>query len=343
MYNLINQIIGFFSRDMAIDLGTANTLIYVKKCGIVLNEPSTVVMDKGGERVLAVGREAKEMFGKTPKDVKAIRPMKDGVIADFTVTNKMIKHFINKVHDRKTFIRPKMVIGVPTGITQVEKRAVIDSAVESGAREVHLIEEPMAAAIGAGLPIWKPMGNMVVDIGGGTTEVAIISHYSTAYGESLRVAGDEMDEAIVRYMRKNYNLEVGVFQAEHVKMAIGSAFPLPRKLEMEIKGRDLVKGTPASRLVDDSVIREALKEPIQAIIDVTRRALEKVPPEMAADIYDRGVVLAGGGALIKGLDLLLHEETGLKFIIAEDPLKVVVRGAGMVLDNFAEFKKVCIN
>lgn len=343
MFKILDYIIGFFSRDMAIDLGTANTLIYVKKCGIALNEPSTVVLTSDGGTVIAVGKEAKEMFGKTPKDIRAIRPMKDGVIADFDVTNKMIKYFINKVHDRGSFVRPLMVIGVPTGITQVEKRAVIDSALESGARQVHLIEEPMAAAIGAGLPIHKPMGNMVVDIGGGTTEVAIISHFSTAYGESLRVAGDEMDEAIVRYIRKNFNLEIGSFHAEQIKMRIGSAYPLPEKLEMTVKGRDLLKGVPTSRVLDDSAIREALREPIQAIVDVTKRALEKIPPEMASDIYDHGVVLAGGGALIKGLDKLLHEETGLKIIIAEDPLRVVVKGAGMVLDNFAELKRVCIN
>ena len=343
MFKILDYIIGFFSRDMAIDLGTANTLIYVKKCGIVLNEPSTVVLTSDGGKVIAVGKEAKEMFGKTPKEIRAIRPMKDGVIADFDVTNKMIKYFINRVHDRGSFVRPHMVIGVPTGITQVEKRAVIDSALESGARQVHLIEEPMAAAIGAGLPIHKPMGNMVVDIGGGTTEVAIISHFSTAYGESLRVAGDEMDEAIVRYIRKNYSLEIGSFHAEQIKMRIGSAYPLPEKLEMTVKGRDLLKGVPTSRVLDDSVIREALREPIQAIVDVTKRALEKIPPEMASDIYDHGVVLAGGGALIKGLDKLLHEKTGLKIIIADDPLRVVVKGAGMVLDNFAELKRVCIN
>lgn len=343
MFNIFNNIIGFFSRDIAIDLGTANTLIYVKKCGTVLNEPSTVVLTEGGNQVIAVGNKAKEMFGKTPKDVRAVRPMKDGVIADFDVTNKMIRYFIKKVHDRNSFIRPKMVICIPTGITQVEKRAVIDSAVESGAREVHLIEEPMAAAIGAGLPISQPIGNMVVDIGGGTTEVAIIVHSTTAYGESLRVAGDEMDEAIVHFIRKNYNMEIGVFHAEKAKIKIGSAYPLPEKLEMEIKGRDLITGIPSSRLISDDVIREALREPIQAIVSVTRRALEKVPPEISSDIYDRGVVLAGGGALIKGLDKLLHEETGLKIIIAEDPLKVVVRGAGMVLDNFSELKKVCIN
>ncbi len=343
MLNILNHIIGFFSRDIAIDLGTANTLIYVKKDGIVVNEPSTVVLTGDGSKVIAVGSKAKEMFGRTPKDVRAIRPMKDGVIADCDVTNKMIKYFVNKVHDRNSFIRPKMVICIPTGITQVEKKAVIDSAIESGARAVHLIEEPMAAAIGAGLPVDEPIGNMVVDIGGGTTEVAIICQSVTAYGESLRVAGDEMDEAIVHCIRKQYNMEIGLFHAEQIKIKIGSAFPLPKKLEIEIKGRDLVKGIPSKRVIDDEIIREALKEPVRAIINVTRRALEKVPPEIAADIYDRGIVLAGGGALIKGLDKLLHEETGLKIIIAEDPLKAVVRGAGIVLDNFSELKKVCIN
>jgi len=328
---------------MAVDLGTANTLIHVKKGGIVLDEPSTVVLNRNNETIVAVGRKAKEMFGRTPQDLKAIRPLKDGVIADFDVTNKMIRYFISQVHDRRSFIRPKMVIGVPTGITQVEKRAVIDSAMESGAREVHLIEEPMAAAIGAGMPINRPLGNMVVDIGGGTTEVAIISHSSTAYGESLRVAGDEMDEAITRFIRKQFNLEIGLFQAERIKIAIGSAYPLPQKMEAKIKGRDLVKGTPASRLVDDNMIREALKDPVQAIVDVTRRALEQAPPEMASDICDNGMVLAGGGALIKGLDRLLHEETGLKIIVATDPLTAVVRGAGIVLDEFSEWKKVCIN
>ncbi len=343
MLNIIDYIIGLFSRDMAIDLGTANTLIHVEKCGIVLNEPSTVVLSSDKSQVIAVGQEAKNLFGKTPQSLVAIRPLKDGVIADFDVTNKMIKHFINKVHERKSFVRPKMVIGVPTGITQVEKRAVIDSALETGAREVHLIEEPMAAAIGAGLPIADSKASMVVDIGGGTTEIAIISNYLTAYGESLRVAGDEMDEAIVRHMRKHCNLEIGLFQAEQIKMKIGSAFPLAEKLEIEVKGKDLAKGFPTSMTVDDSVIREALEEPVKAILEVTRRALEKVPPEMAEDIHDQGVVLAGGGALLKGLDELIRKETGLKVYVAKDPLRVVVQGAGIVLDNFEGLRKVCIN
>jgi rod shape-determining protein MreB and related proteins len=334
---------GFFSNDMAIDLGTANTLVYVKSEGIVLNEPSIVAIHQADNTVLAVGKEAKAMLGRTPGNIVAIRPLKDGVIADFDVTEKMLGYFIRRVHKRRALVRPRIVIGVPSGITQVEKRAVRDSAMQAGAREVYLIEEPMAAAIGAGMPITEPGGNMVVDIGGGTTEVAVISLSGIVYSRSVRIAGDEMDEAIVQYIRKNYNLLVGERRAEEIKIRLGSAYPMGgERRTMEVKGRDLIDGIPKTIVIGDDEIREALREPIMTIVDAVRTALERTPPELAADIVDKGIVLTGGGALLKGLDLLLRQETNLPITVAEDPLSCVALGTGKVLDELDLLKKVAI-
>ncbi len=340
---LFTLVAGFFSNDMAIDLGTANTLVYVKGEGIVLNEPSIVAIHQADNTVLAVGKEAKAMLGRTPGNIVAIRPLKDGVIADFDVTEKMLGYFIRRVHKRRALVRPRIVIGVPSGITQVEKRAVRDSAMQAGAREVYLIEEPMAAAIGAGMPITEPGGNMVVDIGGGTTEVAVISLSGIVYSRSVRIAGDEMDEAIVQYIRKNYNLLVGERRAEEIKIRLGSAYPMggDRKT-MEVKGRDLIDGIPKTIVIGDDEIREALREPIMTIVDAVRTALERTPPELAADIVDKGIVLTGGGALLKGLDLLLRQETNLPITVAEDPLSCVALGTGKVLDELDLLKKVAI-
>ena len=324
---LFTLVAGFFSNDMAIDLGTANTLVYVKGEGIVLNEPSIVAIHQADNTVLAVGKEAKAMLGRTPGNIVAIRPLKDGVIADFDVTEKMLGYFIRRVHKRRALVRPRIVIGVPSGITQVEKRAVRDSAMQAGAREVYLIEEPMAAAIGAGMPITEPGGNMVVDIGGGTTEVAVISLSGIVYSRSVRIAGDEMDEAIVQYIRKNYNLLVGERRAEEIKIRLGSAYPMGgERRTMEVKGRDLIDGIPKTIVIGDDEIREALREPIMTIVDAVRTALERTPPELAADIVDKGIVLTGGGALLKGLDLLLRQETNLPITVAEDPLSCVALG-----------------
>ena len=340
---LFTLVAGFFSNDMAIDLGTANTLVYVKGEGIVLNEPSIVAIHQADNTVLAVGKEAKAMLGRTPGNIVAIRPLKDGVIADFDVTEKMLRYFIRRVHKRRALVRPRIVIGVPSGITQVEKRAVRDSAMQAGAREVYLIEEPMAAAIGAGLPITEPGGNMIVDIGGGTTEVAVISLSGIVYSQSVRIAGDEMDEAIVQYMRKNYNLLIGERRAEEIKIQIGSAYPMGgERRTMEVKGRDLVDGIPKTIVIGDDEIREALREPIMTIVDAVRTALERTPPELAADIVDKGIVLTGGGALLKGLDLLLRQETNLPITVAEDPLSCVALGTGKVLDELDLLKKVAI-
>ena len=340
---LFTLVAGFFSNDMAIDLGTANTLVYVKGEGIVLNEPSVVAIHQADNTVLAVGKEAKEMLGRTPGNIVAIRPLKDGVIADFDVTEKMLRYFIRRVHKRRTLVRPRIVIGVPSGITQVEKRAVRDSAMQAGAREVYLIEEPMAAAIGAGLPITEPGGNMIVDIGGGTTEVAVISLAGIVYSRSVRIAGDEMDEAIVQYIRKNYNLLIGERRAEEIKIRLGSAYPLGgERRTMEVKGRDLIDGIPKTIVIGDDEIREALREPIMTIVDAVRTALERTPPELAADIVDKGIVLTGGGALLKGLDLLLRQETNLPITVAEDPLSCVALGTGKVLDELDLLKKVAI-
>lgn len=340
---LFTLVAGFFSNDMAIDLGTANTLVYVKGEGIVLNEPSIVAIHQADNTVLAVGKEAKAMLGRTPGNIVAIRPLKDGVIADFDVTEKMLNYFIRRVHKRRALVRPRIVIGVPSGITQVEKRAVRDSAMQAGAREVYLIEEPMAAAIGAGMPITEPGGNMVVDIGGGTTEVAVISLSGIVYSRSVRIAGDEMDEAIVQYIRKNYNLLVGERRAEEIKIRLGSAYPMGgERRTMEVKGRDLIDGIPKTIVIGDDEIREALREPIMTIVEAVRTALERTPPELAADIVDKGIVLTGGGALLKGLDLLLRQETNLPITIAEDPLSCVALGTGKVLDELDLLKKVAI-
>jgi rod shape-determining protein MreB len=340
---LFTLVAGFFSNDMAIDLGTANTLVYVKSDGIVLNEPSIVAIHQADNTVLAVGKEAKAMLGRTPGNIVAIRPLKDGVIADFDVTEKMLGYFIRRVHRRRALVRPRIVIGVPSGITQVEKRAVRDSAMQAGAREVYLIEEPMAAAIGAGMPITEPGGNMVVDIGGGTTEVAVISLSGIVYSRSVRIAGDEMDEAIVQYIRKNYNLLVGERRAEEIKIKLGSAYPMGgERRTMEVKGRDLIDGIPKTIVIGDDEIRESLREPIMTIVDAVRTALERTPPELAADIVDKGIVLTGGGALLKGLDLLLRQETNLPITVADDPLSCVALGTGKVLDELDLLKKVAI-
>ena len=345
MANLFDKIWGLFSNDLAIDLGTANTLVFSKGEGIVVSEPSVVAVQKdhmGQSKVLAVGMEAKKMLGRTPGSIIAIRPMKDGVIADFDITEEMLRYFIQKVHNRKTLARPRIVICVPSGITQVEKRAVRESAESAGAREVYLIEEPMAAAIGAGLPITEASGNMIVDIGGGTTEVAVISLSGIVYAKSVRVGGDRMDEAIVQYMKRKYNMLVGERTAEQIKIEIGSAYPDDVEQSMEVKGRDLVSGIPKTLSINGSEIREALSEPVNAIVEAVRIALERTPPELAADIVDKGIVLAGGGALLRNLDLLLREETGLPVVIAEDPLSCVVLGSGKVLDEIDLLKRVAV-
>ena len=338
-----NKIFGFFSTDLAMDLGTANTLVYITEKGIVLNEPSVVAVNVADHTVEAVGLEAKKMFGRTHAKVSTIRPMKDGVIADFVVTNQMIQYFIKKILHKYHFFKPRMVVGVPTCITQVEKKAVIDASLMAGIREVHLIEEPMAAAIGVGIPVHRPEGNMVIDIGGGTTDVAVISLSAIAYGESVRVAGDEIDESIVRYMRLQHHLNIGVFEGERVKVAVGSAFPQPSNLTVEVKGLNLKTGVPMSITVGDDEIREALKEPLTTIVTSIMRALEKIPPELSADIHSNGIYLTGGGALIRGLDKMIEERTTLKVFIPEDPLLSIVKGAGAVLDDFENMKKVCIN
>ena len=341
----IDSILSKFSNDLAIDLGTANTLIYVKGKGIVANEPSVVAVqkdDRGVKKVLAVGKEAKQMLGRTPGNITAIRPLRDGVIADFEVTEAMLRYFIQKVHNRKMLVRPRIVIGIPSGITQVEKRAVRDSAHSAGAKEVYLIEEPMAAAIGAGLPITEASGNMIVDIGGGTTEVAIISLSGIVYSLSTRVGGDKMDEAIIQYIKRKYNLLIGERTAEVIKITIGNAYPENEIRTLEVKGRDLVTGIPKTVDVSSEEIREALSEPINAIVEAVKVALERTPPELGADIVDKGIVLAGGGALLKGLDILLREETGLPIIIADDPLSAVVMGAGKALDQISLLRNVSV-
>jgi rod shape-determining protein MreB len=330
---------GRFSSDLAIDLGTANTLVYQKGRGIVLNEPSVVAVQRdarGGKKILAVGTEAKNMLGRTPGSIVALRPLKDGVIADFEITEAMLRHFIEKAHNRRTMVKPRVIICVPYGCTEVEKRAVRESAESAGARQVFLIEEPMAAAIGAGLPVTEASGNMIVDIGGGTTEVALISLAGVVYSRSVRVGGDKMDEAIVNYIKRKYNLLIGERTAEQIKIGIGNAFPGPglKKLEtMYVKGRDLVSGVPQTHEVTPDEIREAIAEPINMIVNAVRTALEQTPPELSADIVDKGIVLAGGGALIRDLDVLLREETGLPVMIADDPLSCVVLGTGKALDQ----------
>ncbi|MGH7381515.1 MAG: rod shape-determining protein [Candidatus Methylomirabilales bacterium] len=339
---LFDWIHGMFSNDLAIDLGTANTLIYAKGKGIVLSEPSVVAVKKGTSQVLKVGREAKEMVGRTPASIVAVRPLQDGVIADFDLTEQMIRAFIVRIHNRKALVRPRIVIGVPSGITQVEKRAIRDSAEQAGAREVYLIEEPMAAAIGANLPVQEPSGNMVVDIGGGTTEVAVISLAGMVYSHSIRIAGDEMDEAIIQYLKRKYNLLVGERTSENIKIQIGSAYPFNEPRKLDIKGRDLMEGIPKTLTVTDSDIREALHDPIYAIVDAVKTALERTPPELSADIAEKGIVMTGGGSLLHGLDTLIGLETHLKVTIAEDPLSCVVLGAGKVLDELDLLKTVCL-
>jgi rod shape-determining protein MreB len=342
---LLDPIFGLFSNDLAIDLGTANTLVYMKGKGIVLSEPSVVAVRKdgrGANKVLAVGTEAKMMLGRTPGDITAIRPMKDGVIADFEITEAMLRHFIRIVHHRRSLIRPRIVICVPSGITQVEKRAVRESAESAGAREVFLIEEPMAAAIGAGLPITEPTANMVVDIGGGTTEVAVISLAGIVYSKSVRVGGDKMDEAILQHIKRKYNLLIGIRTSEIIKTTIGNAFPSDQIDTIEVRGRDLVTGIPKILTIDSDEIRKAISEQVETIIETVRIALEQTPPELAADIVDKGIVLTGGGSLLKNLDILLREETKLPITITEDPLSTVVLGSGMTLDNMSILKQVTI-
>jgi rod shape-determining protein MreB len=338
----MDQLLGWFSQDLAIDLGTANTLVYVRGRGIVLDEPSVVAVEKRTGRILAVGAEAKRMLGRTPGNIVAIRPMRDGVIADFEVAEKMLSHFINKAHNRTTFVRPRVVICVPSKITQVEQRAVRDSAELAGAREVYMIEEPIAAAIGAGLPIAEPYGNMVVDVGGGTTDVAVISLAGIVYSESVKVAGDKMDDAISSYIKRKYNLLIGDHMAEMVKLEIGSAYPLDERKTIIIKGRDLISGIPKTLTIDDAEIREALAEPISAIVNAIKVALENTPPELAGDIIDRGIVLTGGGSLLRGLDIRLREETNLPIITVDTPLTTVVLGTGKALEELELLKKVSI-
>jgi rod shape-determining protein MreB len=342
---VLNWFYGLFSNDLAIDLGTANTKIYVRGRGIVSCEPSVVAVQKdhrGSRKVLAVGRDAKEMLGKTPGNIVAIRPMKDGVIADFEVTEAMLRYFINRAHDRKTLVRPRIIICVPFGITEVEKRAVKESAESAGAREVYLIEEPMAAAIGAGLPITEPTGNMVVDIGGGTTEVAVISLAGIVYSKSVKIGGDKMDEAIIQHMKRKYNLLIGERSAETIKCEIGSAYPFDEPRTQEVKGRDLVAGIPKSALVNSDEIRDALTDPVSGIIEAIRQALEGTPPELSADIVDKGIVLTGGGGLLGGLDRLIREETGLPVTLSEDPISAVVLGAGRALDELDLLSEVAL-
>jgi len=328
---------GLFSNDLAIDLGTANTLIYVKGKGIVSCEPSVVAVQRdarGGNKVLAVGR--------TPGNIRAVRPLRDGVIADFEITEAMLRYFIARAHNRRTLVKPRIIICVPFGITEVEKRAVKESAESAGAREVYLIEEPMAAAIGAGLPITEPSGNMVVDIGGGTTEVAVISLAGIVYSQSVRVGGDKMDDAIQAYLKRKYNLAIGEQTAERIKMQIGNAYPLDQQRTTEVKGRDLVAGVPKTVVVNSDEIREALAEPTNAIVEAVLLALEKTPPELAADIVDKGIVLTGGGALLANLDVLLREETGLPVMVCDDPISAVVLGSGKTLDHMELLKEVTI-
>lgn len=337
---MFKSLLGFFSSDIGIDLGTANTLVYVKDHGIVLREPSIVAVKAGTTQVLAVGDEAKRMLGRTPGNITAIRPLKDGVIADFEITEAMLRHFITKAHGNRRFVKPRVVIAVPSGITEVEKRAVKDSAMHAGAREVYLIEEPMAAAIGVGLPVTDPAGNMIIDIGGGTTEVAIISLAGIVFSRSVRVAGDELDEAIVQHLRKGYNLMIGERTAEEIKLRVGSAYPLEKELTMDVKGRDLVAGLPKTITITSQEIRDAINEPVVRIVEAVRITLERCPPELSADLVDRGVVLAGGGALLRGLDTLIAEETGLPVHVAEDPLSAVAEGTGKALQEIEFLKAV---
>ena len=340
MRNTLNRLMGVFSNDLGIDLGTANTLVYAKGRGIISSEPSVVAIDVEKRRVRAVGAEAKSMLGRTPGSIRAVRPLRDGVIADFEIAEAMLRYFIQKAHNRSTYLRPRIVISVPSGITEVEKRAVRESALSASAREVYLIEEPMAAAIGAGLPITEPSGNMIVDIGGGTTEVAIISLAGIVYANSVRVGGDKMDEAILNYVKRKYNLLIGERTAERIKIEIGSAYPVDETKSMIVKGRDLVAGVPKTLELNTEDVREALMEPVNAIVEAAKVVLERTPPELSADIADKGIVLSGGGALLQNLDVLLREETGLPIILAEDPFTAVVMGCGRCLDELDLLKDV---
>jgi rod shape-determining protein MreB and related proteins len=337
---IFTNLYNYFSADLAIDLGTANTLVYIKGRGIVLREPSMVVVDDKTGKIQAIGTEAKAMLGKTPANLRSIRPMKDGVIADFDTTEKMLQYFIKRTRTGNQFLKPRIVIGIPSEITQVERRAVRDAALRARANEVFLIEQSMAAAIGADLPITEPGGNMIVDIGGGTTDVAVISLSGIVVAKTIRIASNEMDEAIILYVKKKYNMLIGERTAEQIKMKIGSAYPLEEPLEMEIKGRDLAHGIPKTLNINDSEIREALEGVVQALIEVVKNTLEKTPPELAADIVDRGIILCGGGALLKNLDKRFREETSLPIFIADDPLSSVVLGAGKVLENLPLLEKI---
>ncbi|HEY7337487.1 MAG TPA: rod shape-determining protein [Bryobacteraceae bacterium] len=339
----LRSLFSLFSSDLAIDLGTANTLVYAKGKGVVVNDPSIVAINKVTNEVEAVGKEAKDMLGRTPGNIVAIRPMKDGVIADFKVTERMLNYFIQKAHGRKMLVHPRIMIGVPSEITQVEKRAVVDSAYHAKASEVYLVEQAMVAAIGAGLPITEPSGNMVVDIGGGTTDVAVISLSGIVYSRSVRVAGNEMDESIVQYLKRKYNLLIGDRTAEQIKIQIGSAYPLDKPLTMEIKGHNVLEGLPKTITIDDAEIRDAMAENVSTIMNAIRVALERTPPELSADISDRGIVLTGGGAMLKGLDRRIRQETGVPVSIAEDPLAAVVLGTAKMLTEFKLLRRIAID
>ena len=339
---MFSRITNFLTNDVAIDLGTANTLVCVRGTGIVLNEPSVVAVERASRKVLAIGSAAKEMLGRTPGEIEAIRPLKDGVIADFEVTEKLLSDFIKRVVRHKYLMKPKIVVSVPSGITEVEKRAVRDSAENAGARDVFLLQEPMAAAIGIGLPVESPTGIMIVDIGGGTSEIAVIALNGIVTNTSVRIAGDELNESIVLYLKKNYNLLIGELTAEEIKIKAGSAYPMEKEDSLEIKGRDLVAGVPKTMKISSAQIREAISEPVDAIVEAIRQSLERTPPELASDILDRGIILTGGGALLRGLDRRIKQETNLPVVIAEDPLTCVVRGCGSVLDNMMKYEKVVI-
>ncbi len=339
---ILNGWIGRFSRDMGVDLGTANTLVYIRNEGIVLREPSVVAKRVDGGEILAVGGEAKRMIGRTPGDIVATRPMRDGVIADFDTTAAMLSYFIKRSLKGRSLLRPRVVVGIPSGVTEVEKRAVIDATLQAGAREAYLIEEPMAAAIGAGLPVSEQVGSMVVDIGGGTTEVAVIALGGIVTARSIRVAGDEMDEAIIQYSRKAYNLLIGERTSEDIKIKIGSAYPQKDEQTIEVRGRDLVSGLPRTVRMTSTQVREAMAEPIAAVVEAVKMTLERTPPELAADIVDRGIVMAGGGSLLRGLDKLLSEETGMPVTLTDDPLSCVVLGTGKALEEIETLKKVLI-
>ncbi|MFH0855701.1 MAG: rod shape-determining protein [Candidatus Omnitrophota bacterium] len=338
-----NYLLDLFSNDIGIDLGTATTLVYVKGEGIVLCEPSVVAVERGTSHVLAVGEEAKRMLGRTPGNIVAIRPMRDGVITNFEVTEAMLRHFIRKVRHRRFQIRPRIIIAIPSGITEVERRAVKESAERAGARDVFLIEEPVAAAIGVGLPIQEPVGNMIIDIGGGTTEIAVISLAGIVFSKSIRIGGDEMNEAIIEYLKKTYNLMVGERTAEEIKIRIGSAYPLEEEMSLEVKGRDLIAGLPKAVTITSEEVRESLQEPLRAILEVTKISLERTPPELASDLIEHGIVMAGGGSLLKGLDKLISEETGLPVHVADDPVTAVANGTGKVLTEIKYLKKVTVS